>query len=247
MSSLRNAIPKRTYRERGQLSWRKHLGPLEKHKDYVRRARDRHRKEKEINHLQEQAFFRNPDEYSAEMTHYERDKEGNLVFEVTNAVSNSALKSQYEKDISVLNMQRQKFINKINRLEKQLSTASVAKAKHKVFVDNENDANSFDPSEYFNTPKELGKRTFNRPSKEYLETQEIPTVSNRTVQQKQKKISKLKQKIKVIDKALKKLEGKRDLVNNKTEVIENDNDNEDEDNENNNESKNRYKQKGRKK
>ena len=37
---MKNYIPKRTYRERGQLSNRKHLGILEKKKDYQVRSKD---------------------------------------------------------------------------------------------------------------------------------------------------------------------------------------------------------------
>ncbi|RWV92076.1 hypothetical protein GW17_00045588 [Ensete ventricosum] len=52
MSSLRNAIPRRTHKERAQpyvnflqFQERKRFGLLEKHKDYVLRARAFHQKE----------------------------------------------------------------------------------------------------------------------------------------------------------------------------------------------------------
>jgi len=45
MSSWRNAIPRRMYRERGQLAHREGLGMLEKKRDYKRRAKDYHNKE----------------------------------------------------------------------------------------------------------------------------------------------------------------------------------------------------------
>jgi U3 small nucleolar RNA-associated protein 11 len=50
-------------RERSQPLHRKKLGLLEKHSDYVKRARDFHSKEKRIQKLKEKASFRNKDEF----------------------------------------------------------------------------------------------------------------------------------------------------------------------------------------
>ncbi|XP_057547547.1 probable U3 small nucleolar RNA-associated protein 11 [Amaranthus tricolor] len=64
MSSIRNAIPKRTYKERSQPASRKKFGFLEKHKDYVIRAREYHKKEETLRKLKEKAANRNPDEFN---------------------------------------------------------------------------------------------------------------------------------------------------------------------------------------
>ena len=48
MSSLQNAIKRRTHKERAQPAARAKFGLLEKHKDYVERAKDFHRKENTI-------------------------------------------------------------------------------------------------------------------------------------------------------------------------------------------------------
>lgn len=39
-TQIRNVLPRRMYKERGQLAHRQHLGILEKHKDYKRRSND---------------------------------------------------------------------------------------------------------------------------------------------------------------------------------------------------------------
>ncbi|KAF6163918.1 hypothetical protein GIB67_024773 [Kingdonia uniflora] len=63
MSSLRNAISRRAHKERVQPDSRKKFGLLEKHKDYIDRAKAFHKKEDAIKKLKEKASFRNPDEF----------------------------------------------------------------------------------------------------------------------------------------------------------------------------------------
>ncbi|KAL6853799.1 hypothetical protein ACP4OV_019828 [Aristida adscensionis] len=67
MSSLRNAIPRRAHKERAQPEARKKFGLLEKHKDYVVRAKAYHRKEETIRKLKEKAAMKNPDEFYFKM------------------------------------------------------------------------------------------------------------------------------------------------------------------------------------
>lgn len=67
MSSLRNALPRRAHKERAQPHSRKKFGLLEKHKDYVERARAFHQKEQALQKLKEKAAFRNPDEFYFKM------------------------------------------------------------------------------------------------------------------------------------------------------------------------------------
>jgi U3 small nucleolar RNA-associated protein 11 len=61
--ALRNVIHRRNHKERSQLSHRKHLGLLEKHKDYVQRAADHHSKRDRIKRLREKAALKNKDEF----------------------------------------------------------------------------------------------------------------------------------------------------------------------------------------
>ena len=66
-TSMKNYIPRRMYRERGQLERRQHLGILEKKKDYQVRAKDYKSKEAIIKNLSTKAQLRNPDEYYHKM------------------------------------------------------------------------------------------------------------------------------------------------------------------------------------
>ncbi|CAL5351668.1 unnamed protein product [Camellia sinensis] len=67
MSSLRNAVYRRAHKERSQPQSRKKYGLLEKHKDYVVRAKAFHKKEDALRKLKEKAAFRNPDEFYFKM------------------------------------------------------------------------------------------------------------------------------------------------------------------------------------
>ncbi|XP_073039591.1 probable U3 small nucleolar RNA-associated protein 11, partial [Primulina eburnea] len=67
MSSLRNAIPRKAHKERAQPHLRRKFGLLEKHKDYVIRARAYHQKEQTLLKLKEKAALRNPDEFYFKM------------------------------------------------------------------------------------------------------------------------------------------------------------------------------------
>lgn len=67
-SSLRNSIHRRSHKERSQLAHRTKLGFLEKHADYVKRARDYHSKQDRLTRLKQKAAERNKDEFYFSMT-----------------------------------------------------------------------------------------------------------------------------------------------------------------------------------
>lgn len=56
-------MARRNHKERSQPANRQRLGLLEKHKDYVLRARDYHSKQDRLKKLKEKAAFRNKDEF----------------------------------------------------------------------------------------------------------------------------------------------------------------------------------------
>lgn len=62
-SSLRNSLHRPTHKERSQLAHRLKYGILEKHADYVKRARDYHSKRNHLTRLKQKAAERNKDEF----------------------------------------------------------------------------------------------------------------------------------------------------------------------------------------
>ena len=68
MSSLRNAVTRSTHKERAQPAARKHLGLLEKHSDYKKRADDYKKKTARLKTLTRKAAERNQDEFYFAMT-----------------------------------------------------------------------------------------------------------------------------------------------------------------------------------
>ena len=68
-TAFKNAVRRREHRERHQPAARAGLGLLEKHKDYVQRARNFHAKEARVAALRQKAANRNPDEFYTAMVH----------------------------------------------------------------------------------------------------------------------------------------------------------------------------------
>lgn len=62
--ALRNVVHRRNHKERSQPTHRAKFGLLEKHKDYIQRARDHNVKKARIQKLAQKASLRNPDEFN---------------------------------------------------------------------------------------------------------------------------------------------------------------------------------------
>ncbi|KAI9065863.1 small-subunit processome [Trametes sanguinea] len=120
MSSFKNSLHRRTHKERSQLSHRTRLGFLEKHKDYVLRARDYHSKQDRINLLREKAAMRNKDEFYFSMTR-EKTKGGVHVKDRGNeALPTDIVKVLKTQDENYLRTMRALGLKKIDRLKNQL-------------------------------------------------------------------------------------------------------------------------------
>ncbi|RKP14281.1 small-subunit processome [Piptocephalis cylindrospora] len=179
MSSVRNAVQRKNHKERGQLSSRSRLGLLEKHKDYVLRAKDYHSKEKAIKGMREKAAARNPDEFYFKMINTST-KGGVHVASRAEAFSPEEAKLLKSQDIGYIKHRRNMERNKIERLKESLSFMEDAgnrsakgqkKSNHTVFVDTEEEASNLDVAKHLNTPAELLGRRANRPRTADLQNQ----------------------------------------------------------------------------
>ena len=173
------------HKERSQPQGRKHLGILEKKKDYKKRADDYHRKEDRIKVMQQKASMRNPDEFYFGMNKTQM-KDGKHQVAVDNDRSNlshDVIRLMKDQDLSYVRMQKQKDSKKVDRLKSSLHLMGVGedgdaigrsgggagnganskKRKHTIFLDNAEDAKNFNVAEHFDTLPEIANRAYNRP------------------------------------------------------------------------------------
>ncbi|XP_066916186.1 probable U3 small nucleolar RNA-associated protein 11 [Clytia hemisphaerica] len=179
MSSLKSAMKsgQRTHRERGQVSGRKHLGNLEKHKDYVLRAKDFHRKKQIIKGLKKKAFEKNPDEFYFQMVS-SKTKKGVHIQDRPDSkqLTKEQIKLMKTQDVNYLNVKHNAEAKKIEKLKSNLHFTSLADAQprtHIFFVDSKKEAKNFDAAERMNTHPEFLSRTHNIPTLETLKKMEF--------------------------------------------------------------------------
>lgn len=179
MSSLRNVVKRREHKERGQLRDRRKLGLLEKHKDYVKRARNYNSKQKQLKTLQLKAALRNPDEFYHRMR--ESKTENGVHVSTHNhlkPVSSETLRVLKTQDLAYLHLKRAVDLRKAEKLNCGLHFVDAPKDnQHIVFVDEQDQVENFDVAEHFDTAPELVDRVFNRIRKRDLETAELPDLT----------------------------------------------------------------------
>uniref|UniRef100_A0A8D2ZPC3 U3 small nucleolar RNA-associated protein 11 n=2 Tax=Scophthalmus maximus TaxID=52904 RepID=A0A8D2ZPC3_SCOMX len=180
MSSFRKALKsrQRNHHERSQPGVRKHLGLLEKKKDYKLRANDYHKKQNTLAALRKKALDKNPDEFYFNMisstlqdgVHVSKKADGEV------EVTEEQKKVMRTQDIKYVEMKRVAEARKIERMKGELhllDADSKQKNKHTFFVDSKKDVESFDLANHLNTVPELVDRVYNRPTLETLETKSI--------------------------------------------------------------------------
>jgi len=175
---LAKMVRARIHKERPQLKERQHLGLLEKKKDWLIRARDYKRKVEALRKLREKAALRNPDEYHTAM-HNSKTKDGvHIVERKGPQYTPSELKAIKKQDIGYLVMKSQQEQKKIERLQSELpgfSNPANRENKHVIFVEDEKQAEEFDPAEYFDTLPELVGQAHNRPRVDQLQEGSVLT------------------------------------------------------------------------
>ena len=160
MSSFKNAAQaqRRTHRERSQPAHRKKFGLLEKHKDYVVRAKDFNKKKGIIKQLRNIADEKNPDEYYHGMIK-SKLVNGKHTSDKDNSISSDALKLLKTQDANYLGMKLQAENRKIEKLQSILhDTTHVKVNTHTIFVESDSDVNEFDP-ESFEKPFKSAQQT----------------------------------------------------------------------------------------
>ncbi|XP_063055279.1 probable U3 small nucleolar RNA-associated protein 11 [Engraulis encrasicolus] len=178
MSSFRKALKskQRDHKERSQLGFRKHLGLLEKKKDYKLRADDYHKKQNTLNALRKKALDKNPDEFYFKMVNTQL-KDGLHVEKSTEEeMTEEQKKVMRSQDIKYVEMKRVSEAKKIERLKAELHLLDAEgkqKNQHMFFVDTKKEVNQFDLASHLNTVPELVNRTFNRPTVETLEKRSV--------------------------------------------------------------------------
>ncbi|DAZ95572.1 TPA: hypothetical protein N0F65_005888 [Lagenidium giganteum] len=178
--SLRNVVKRCEHKERAQPRDRKKLGLLEKHKDYVQRARDYNKKQSRLKTMQLKAALRNPDEFYFRMN-TTRTEDGVHVSENNHGekLTAEALRVMKTQDLAYVHMKRAVDMRKAEKLHKGLHFVDAPKNnKHVVFVDEQDEVDAFDVATHFDTVPELADRASNRLRKDTLQTATIQTIQD---------------------------------------------------------------------
>ena len=209
---------RKTNRERSQPGARRGLGLLEKHQDYVKRARDYNQKKEALRVMQEQAALRNPDEFYFHMEKA-RMRDGELVNVDDEApVAPDKLKILKSQDQAYLTSERQKEMKRIERMKNELQFLGVERPKqHIVFAGSDEEVDDVDLAEFFDTEPELLGRFHNRPRRSDLEELEFEEPQD-VREKKRRRYHELESRIKrkaTLDEMLEKVETQKKIMTSK--------------------------------
>ncbi|CAI1539891.1 hypothetical protein SEUBUCD646_0K01220 [Saccharomyces eubayanus] len=200
MAKLVHDVQKKQHRERSQITSRTRYGFLEKHKDYVKRAQDFHRKQSSLKILREKVKERNPDEYYHAMHSRKTDAKGLLITsrhgdDEDESLSMDQVKLLKTQDSNYVRTLRQLELKKLEKRSKELMFKS--SGNHTIFVDSREKMEDFAPETFFNTTSEMVNRSENRLTKDQLTQDVLNNKSASSIMPKEsldkKKLKKFKQ------------------------------------------------------
>lgn len=197
---MRNAVQRRNHKERAQPLEREKWGLLEKRKDYKLRAADHREKKAKLKILSQKARDRNPDEFSFKMMSSQVDKQGRKVADRGNkALSVDVVKLLKTQDAGYIRTMLQVTRKEREELEKKLVMEEqgevraikdgerARQGKHRVFVENEEEQEEFDPDAWFGRGEQIPGRS---ESPTFGDLQDDSSEEEEEVTQQPKKLSK---------------------------------------------------------
>jgi U3 small nucleolar RNA-associated protein 11 len=199
---MRNAVQRRNHKERAQPVEREKWGLLEKRKDYKLRAADHKQKKAKLKILSEKARDRNPDEFSFKMMSSQVDKSGKRVADRGNkALSMEVVKLLKTQDAGYIRTMLQQTRKEREEVEQRLIMEEQGEVravrdgerarhgKHRVFVENEEEQEEFEPDTWFGRGEDIPARnespTFGDLQDESSEDNEQPVQRPSTLSKKQ--------------------------------------------------------------
>ncbi|KAJ6575347.1 small-subunit processome [Mycena capillaripes] len=142
---LRNSIHRRNHKERSQLAHRARLGILEKHADYVKRARDYHSKQDRLTRLKQKVAERNKDEFYFSMSK-QASKGGVHIADRGNvALPQDIVKVLKTQDENYVRTMRTAGLKKIDKIKGQLT--AMADLMTPGALENDEDTEELDADE----------------------------------------------------------------------------------------------------
>ena len=168
-------IKRTAHKERSQPAFRKHLGALEKHKDYTRRASRRHEKQKKLQNIKRAAAQRNPDEFHIGMTKAIMDVATGKMKRRPQAREEN--RKKIEKTVEENNASCRylefKAQEDLRRTKELLEDAVGLDAEpvntHTVFVDDDDEVLQFNAAKHFDTVPDMLKYPATRGKLKVLE------------------------------------------------------------------------------
>ncbi|XP_076176554.1 putative U3 small nucleolar RNA-associated protein 11 [Ptiloglossa arizonensis] len=186
MSSWKKAAKatQKTHRERHQPESRKHLGLLEKKKDYVARARDYQEKQQTLKLLRKRVLNKNPDEFYFRMINSKIENGVHREKSKDDVSTPDQIQLMETQDIRYVAYKRNIEAKKIDKLQSELHMIDVAnetKNKHIFFLDDSEAVENFDIAKKLNTHPALISRRTNRPKFNKLKDMKLPELNEITL------------------------------------------------------------------